>query len=60
VTQETTSLQQLRQALVALRQDLETPESALIEVEDQALGEGGEGGAGSQDHQVVSTFTDGS
>jgi excisionase family DNA binding protein len=35
-----TSLQQLRQALDALRQDLETVESALIEFEEQALGEG--------------------
>jgi excisionase family DNA binding protein len=42
----TTSLQQLRQALEALRQDLETVESALIEFEEEALG-GGEGaGAG--------------
>src|SRR5215216_2940948 len=37
-----TSLQQLRQALKALRQVLEEVESALIEFEEEALGEGGE------------------
>jgi len=41
VAQKKTSLQQLRQALDALRRDLETLESALIEFEEQALGEGG-------------------
>ncbi len=41
-----TSLQQLRQALDDLRQALEGVESALIEFEEQALGEGdGEQGA---------------
>jgi excisionase family DNA binding protein len=41
------SLQQLRQALDALRQDQETVESALIEFEEQALGGGGQrAGAG--------------
>ncbi len=41
MAQKKTSLQELRQALDALRQDLETLESALIEFEEQALGEGG-------------------
>jgi excisionase family DNA binding protein len=40
------SLQQLRQALEALRQNLETVESALIEFGEQALGGGA--GAGTQ------------
>jgi excisionase family DNA binding protein len=40
-----TSLQQLRQALDDLRQALEGVESALLEFEEQALGEGGEQGA---------------
>ena len=40
-----TSLVQLRQALDDLRQALEGVESALIEFEEQALGEGGEQGA---------------
>ena len=39
-----TSLQQLRQALDDLRQALEGVESALIEFEEQALGEGGQQG----------------
>ena len=43
---KTTSLQQFRQALDALRQDLETVESALIEFEEEALG--GEEGAGAE------------
>ena len=44
--QKTTSLEQLRQTLDDLRQALEAVESALIEFEDQALGEGsGEEGA---------------
>ena len=42
MAQKKTSLQQLRQALDALRQDLETLESALIEFEEQALGEEGD------------------
>jgi excisionase family DNA binding protein len=41
---ETTSLQQLRQALEALHQALEGVESALIEFEEEVLGEGGEQG----------------
>ena len=46
MTQNKTSLQQLRQTLDDLRQALEAVESALIEFEDQALGEGnGEEGA---------------
>jgi excisionase family DNA binding protein len=45
MAQQKTSLQQLRQALDDLRQALEGVESALIEFEEQALGEGGEQGA---------------
>jgi excisionase family DNA binding protein len=45
VAQKEASLQQLRQALDDLRQALEGVESALIEFEEQALGEGGEQGA---------------
>jgi excisionase family DNA binding protein len=45
VAQKETSLQQLRQALDDLRQALEGVESALIEFEEQALGEGGQQGA---------------
>ncbi len=41
MTQKAASLQQLRQTLDDLRQALEAVESALIEFEDQALGEGG-------------------
>ena len=39
MAQKKTSLQQLRQTLDDLRQALEAVESALIEFEDQALGE---------------------
>jgi excisionase family DNA binding protein len=42
VTQNKTSLQQLRQTLDDLRQALEAVESALIEFEDQTLGEEGD------------------
>ena len=42
MAQKETSLQQLRQALDDLRQALEGVESALLEFEEQALGEGGE------------------
>ena len=45
MAQKETSLQQLRQALDDLRQALEGVESALLEFEEQALGEGGEQGA---------------
>ena len=46
MAQNKTTLQQLRQTLNDLRQALEAVESALIEFEDQALGEGdGEEGA---------------
>jgi excisionase family DNA binding protein len=45
VAQKETSLQLLRQALDDLRQALEGVESALIEFEEQALGEGGAQGA---------------
>ena len=45
MAQKETSLQQLRQALDDLRQALEGVESALIEFEEQALGERGEQGA---------------
>jgi excisionase family DNA binding protein len=45
VAHKETSLQQLRQALDDLRQALEGVESALLEFEEQALGEGGEQGA---------------
>ena len=45
MAQKETSLQQLRQALDDLRQALEGVESALLEFEEQALGEGGEEGA---------------
>jgi excisionase family DNA binding protein len=46
VAHNKTSLQQLRQTLDDLRQALEAVESALIEFEDQALGDGdGEEGA---------------
>jgi excisionase family DNA binding protein len=41
---EKTSPQQLKQALEALRQALEGVKSALIEFEEEALGEGGEEG----------------
>jgi excisionase family DNA binding protein len=44
MAQKETSLQQLRQALDDLRQALEGVESALIEFEEQALGEGSEEG----------------
>lgn len=44
----TTSLQHLRQTLDDLRQALEAVESALIEFEDQALGEVGDGEEGAQ------------
>ncbi len=44
MAQKETSLQQLRQALDDLRQALEGVESALIEFEEQALGEGGQQG----------------
>jgi hypothetical protein len=55
-----TSLQQLRQALNDLRQALEGVESALIEFEEQALGEGGQQGAqrlprGETDFELLST-----
>jgi excisionase family DNA binding protein len=49
------SLQHLRQALDALRQNLETVESALIEFEEQALGEGGGQGAGAGAQQSGAT-----
>jgi hypothetical protein len=45
MAQEMISLQQLRQALDDIRQALEGAESALIEFEEQALGEEGEQGA---------------
>ena len=46
MTQDKTALQQLKKTLDDLRQALEAVESALIEFEDQALGEGnGEEGA---------------
>jgi excisionase family DNA binding protein len=45
MAQEKISLQQLRQALDDIRQALEGAESALIEFEEQALGEEGEQGA---------------
>ncbi len=45
MAQKATLLQQLRQALDDLRQALEAVESTLIEFEEEALGEGGEGGA---------------
>ena len=46
MTQDKTALQQLKKTLDDLRQALEAVESALIEFEDQALGEGdGEQGA---------------
>jgi hypothetical protein len=38
MAQRKTSLQHLRQALDALRQELETVESALIEFEEEVLG----------------------
>ncbi len=51
---QTTSLEQLRHALDDLRQALEGVESALIEFEEEALGEGGE--AGSQHLQSGTAF----
>ncbi len=59
MAQKETSLQQLRQTLDDLRQALEGVESALIEFEEQALGEGGEQGAqsphiGGRDFELLS------
>ena len=51
MTQNKTSLQQLRQTLDDLRQALEAVESALIEFEDQALGEEGDGEEGAHSFQ---------
>ncbi len=55
MTQKTTSLQQLRQTLDDLRQALEAVESALIEFEDQALGEGGSREEGAHSFQSSGT-----
>ena len=48
MTQDKTALQQLKKTLDDLRQALEAVESALIEFEDQALGDGEQGAQGIQ------------
>ena len=54
MTQDKTALQQLKKTLDDLRQALEAVESALIEFEDQALGEEGDGEQGAQGIQSSS------